>query len=285
MVRSLCLFTLLGVCLAAPGIGRGDEYELGPGDVVEVSVLGHAELSNDFRVDPEGLISFPLLGKLKASGHTAPALERKLTTLLADGYLKRPQVTVAIKEYGSQKVFVTGEVVKAGFVALKGDRSLFGLLSELGALGPNAGHEIVVIRPPLGTTTPVLPPDLMGGAPAGGELPAEFGGAEVFRVALQELLAGNQDRNILLQPGDTVYVPKAAQVYVTGSVARPGPYRYEPGMTVLQLLTMAGGVTDRGAAGRAKIVRIVAGKKVELKAKATDLIAPEDSLVVPERFF
>jgi polysaccharide export outer membrane protein len=192
---------------------------------------------------------------------------------------------VAVKEYGSQRVFVTGEVAKAGYFALKGDRSLFALLSEMGSLGPNAGHELMVIRPPLGTSAPVLPLDPQGGVPGGEEPGSEFGGAEVFRVGLQELLAGNPERNILLQPGDTVYVPKAAQVYVTGSVARPGPYRYQPGMTVMQLLTMAGGVTDRGASGRAKIVRIVGGKRVELKAKPTDPIGPEDSLVVPEKFF
>jgi polysaccharide export outer membrane protein len=275
---------LLVVLLANPVYA--DDYEVGSGDVVEVSVLSHAELSGDFRVDPEGLISFPLLGKLKASGHTAAALEKKLTTLLADGYLKRPQVTVSVKEYGSQKVFVTGEVIKPGFVALKGDRSLFALLSELGALGPNAGHEIIVIRPPVGTTTPVLPPDLGAAAGTVGEVPAEeFGAAEVFRVGMQELLAGNQERNILLQPGDTVFVPRAAQVYVTGSVARPGPYKYQPGMTVLNLLTQAGGVTERGTAGRAKIVRIVGGRKVEQRAKPTDPLGPEDTLVVPEKFF
>ncbi len=283
MVRFAALALVSLVILASSS--TADEYEVGPGDVVEVATLGHTELSGDFRVDPEGLISFPLLGKLKASGYSAAALEKKLTTLLADGYLKRPQVTVAVKEYGSQKVFVTGEVVKPGYLPLKGDRSLFALLSEMGSLGPNAGHELMVIRPPVGTSAPILPPDVSGAAAAGSEAATEFGGAEVFRVGIKELLAGNPERNILLMPGDTVYVPKAAQVYVTGSVARPGPYRFEPGMTVMQLLTMAGGVTDRGASGRAKVVRLVEGKRVELKAKPTDPLGPEDTLVVPEKFF
>ena len=92
-------------------------------------------------------------------------------------------------------------------------------------------------------------------------------------------------RRITLKAGDTVYFPKASLVYVMGSVARPGPYRYQEGMTVLQALTLAGGATDRGSAGRTKVVRIVGGKKVERKVKATDLVLPEDTLVVPERFF
>jgi len=74
-------------------------------------------------------------------------------------------------------------------------------------------------------------------------------------------------------------------VYVMGSVSRPGPYRFQEGMTVLQALTLAGGVTERGSSGRAKFVRIVDGKKVETKARPTDPVQPEDTLYVPERFF
>ncbi len=107
----------------------------------------------------------------------------------------------------------------------------------------------------------------------------------MFRISLLELQSGNPEKNITLRAGDTVYFPKAAQVYVMGSVARPGSYRYQEGMTVLQALTLAGGATERGSAGRTKVVRIVSGKKVERKVKATDLVAPEDTLVVPERFF
>jgi polysaccharide export outer membrane protein len=107
----------------------------------------------------------------------------------------------------------------------------------------------------------------------------------VYRVSLLELQSGNPDRNIALRAGDTVYFPKAAQVYVMGSVARPGPYRFQEGMTVLQVLTLAGGVTERGSQGRTKVVRIADGKKFEKKVKPTDLVMPEDTLVVPERFF
>jgi polysaccharide export outer membrane protein len=107
----------------------------------------------------------------------------------------------------------------------------------------------------------------------------------VFRISLLELQSGNPDKNIALRAGDTVYFPKAAQVYVMGSVARPGPYRYQEGMSVMQALTLAGGATERGSGGRTKVIRIVDGKKVERKVKATELVLPEDTLVVPERFF
>jgi polysaccharide export outer membrane protein len=259
------------------------------------------------------MVNFPILGKVKAAEHTTLEIERKLTTLLADGILRRPQVTVSVAEYGSQRVFVTGEVQRPGRYPLKADRSLLALLGDVGALGPNVGHEVIVVRPPaVGTDVAgvAVPPGAAGapgnpggsaGTPEGQDegaapvptptppavlgLPFVAPGSEVFRVSLLELQSGNPERNIALRAGDTVYFPRAAQVYVMGSVARPGPYRYQEGMTVLQVLTLAGGVTERGSQGRTKVVRVVDGKKVEKKVKATDLVLPEDTLVVPERFF
>jgi polysaccharide export outer membrane protein len=299
--------------LTAAGVASAGEYEIGPGDVVRVVVLGQADMTSTFAVDSEGLINFPILGKVKASEHTTLELERKLTTLLADGYLKRPQVTVTIAEYGSQKVFVAGEVQRPGAYPLKADRSLLALLSDIGPLGPNAGHEVIVIRPPVANaasaaeqppagSTEGPPPAQAGETPASAAnppppatadapatavagLPFTVPGSEVVHISLLELQSGNPERNLLLRAGDTVYFPRASQVYVMGSVARPGPYRYQEGMTVLQALILAGGATDRGSSGRTRVIRIVGGKKVEKKAKPTDLVQPEDTLVVPERFF
>jgi len=81
----LAVFVLCALVTAA------DEYEVGPGDVLHVVVLGQPEMTGDFPVNPEGLMSFPVLGKIKASQMSARELERKLTTLLADGYIRRPQ--------------------------------------------------------------------------------------------------------------------------------------------------------------------------------------------------
>ena len=287
---------------------RPADYEIGPGDVLKVVVLGQAEMTSSFTVGPDGLVGFPILGKVKASENTTLELERKLTILLADGILKRPQVTVTVGEYGSQKVFVTGEVLRPGQYPLKSDRTLLALLGDVGGLGPNAGHEVIVVRPPAagsGASGPLVPLSLTdtpepGSAPAPATTPAAeptppatgipglpflAPGSEVFHISLLELQSGNPGKNIALRAGDTVYFPKAAQVYVMGSVARPGPYRYQEGLTVMQALTLAGGATERGSGGRAKVIRIVDGKKVERKVKATELVLPEDTLVVPERFF
>jgi protein involved in polysaccharide export with SLBB domain len=74
-------------------------------------------------------------------------------------------------------------------------------------------------------------------------------------------------------------------VYVLGQVKQPGASAVDKGTTVLQALSLAGGVTDRGSTGRVKIVRNVEGKKKELKAKLTDVVEPGDTLIVAERFF
>ena len=91
--------------------------------------------------------------------------------------------------------------------------------------------------------------------------------------------------NIQLQDGDTVNVPKTQSVFVTGHVKLSGAYSVERGTTVLQVLSLAGGVTDRGAEGRIRILRTVNGKRTEIKAKLTDTVEPGDTIVVPERFF
>jgi polysaccharide export outer membrane protein len=316
ILASLAPVAALILGLGPPASAITADYEIGPGDVLKVVVLGQAEMTGTFTVGPDGLVGFPILGKVKASENTTLELERKLTILLADGILKRPQVTVTVGEYGSQKVFVTGEVLRPGQYPLKSDRTLLALLGDVGGLGPNAGHEVIVVRPPAGSSSvsgpavplsltdtpgpgsasastppaPETPPATKGSetaAPPSGipGLPFLAPGSEVFHISLLELQSGNPGKNIALRAGDTVYFPKAAQVYVMGSVARPGSYRYQEGMTVMQALTLAGGATDRGSGGRTKVIRIVDGKKIERKTKATELVLPEDTLVVPERFF
>jgi polysaccharide biosynthesis/export protein len=282
------------VLLAAASLAGADNYEIGAGDVLHVIVLDQPGLTGDFPVDAEGMIAFPFLGRVKSASLSAVEVERKLTTLLSDGYLKRPQVSVTVKEFGSQRVFVTGEFLRPGPYSLKADRSLLTLLASVGETTPNAGHEILVIRPPKGEATPEPPPPgpdqppepLAEPAPrAGPQLPGEVPGSQVLHVSLRDLRSGDPEKDIRLEARDTVYLPKAAQVYIMGHVARPGSYRFEEGLTVFQALLMAGGVSDRGSSKRVRVLRTVDGKTRELPAKMTDPVLPEDTLKVPERFF
>jgi polysaccharide export outer membrane protein len=306
------LVWLAGLLVTLGLVGAGTSqaqtgYEIGAGDVIQVTVLGQPTFSGDFTVDGEGLIAYPFLGRVKASAMSAPELERKLVTLLSDGYLRRPQVAVTVKQYRSQRVFVLGEVKAPGPYGLRGDRSLLTLLQDVGDLLPTVGHEVVIIRPPASATAspePVAwgqePPadDELSPSAASAEassptppahtgpaLPGEVPGAEIYRINLRELRSGYADRDLQLKVGDTIYLPKAAQVYVTGHVAKPGTYPFEEGLTVFRLLAMAGSVTERGSEKGVRIVRLVDGKRRELKVKATDTLLPDDTLYVPERFF
>jgi polysaccharide biosynthesis/export protein len=284
-MRVHAILILLAAAFAIP-LGAQEEADIGPTDILKISVFGQPEMSGDFAVDANGIVSFPFVGDVKASGMQPKEFEKKLTTILSDGYLKRPRVAVSVKEYRSQKVYVTGEIQHPGPYALRADRTLLGLLTDIGTVTPNAGHEVIVTRQP----EPVLGPFLFeapreDGLVTGDDSPLPVPKSEVFRVNLRELQSGRPEANLSLKPGDTIVFPKAANIYVTGHVTRPGPYRYEEGMTVLQALHQAGGVTDRGAEGRIKIVRIVDGKTVERKPQPTEALQPEDTLVIPERFF
>jgi polysaccharide export outer membrane protein len=288
-------------------------YELGAGDVVRVDVVGQENMTGTFTIDESGMLPFPILGQVKASQMTAAELQRKLTTLLADGYVKRPQVAVVVQEYQRQRVYVTGEVRRPGAYALRGDRTLLALLRELDGLAPNVGHEVIVIRPPAGgpgplevsatdegsaavedeggavleADPPTEPPPPGDGDPprqSWRKLPNEVPGAEIHHVNLTELVSGNPERNLELLPGDTVFFPPTAHVYVTGHVARPGPIEFEEGMSVFHAVTLAGGLTARGSKN-VKVIRIVGEKQVEKKVEMTDVVEPEDTIVVPERFF
>jgi polysaccharide export outer membrane protein len=105
-------------------------------------------------------------------------------------------------------------------------------------------------------------------------------------VDIKELQSGALSQNIALRDGDTIFVPRAESIYVFGQVKNPGAYALQQKDTsVLQALSLAGGVTDRGSTSRIKIVRMVDGEKQEIKVKLTDRVLPGDTIIVPERFF
>ena len=203
---------------------------------------------------------------MKAGGLTLRNLEAELKTKLADGYLRNPQVAVAIENYRSQRILVMGEVRSPGEFQLNGEMTLLAALARAGSTTPTAGHEATIVRPKRN----VKP----------GDDPSE-----ILRIDLTELQAGNMALNIALQDGDTINIPKAQSVFVAGQVKAPGAYAVDPGTTVLQVLSLAGGLTDRGSDNRIRIQRTVKGKKVEVSAKLTDIVNPGDTIIVRERFF
>lgn len=260
------LSTLALVAAITTPLFAQNDYVVGAQDVLAVTVFGESELSGKYTVEQDGTFTFPQLGRVKAGGLTLRALEQELKTKLADGYLKNPQVAVAVDTYRSQRIIVMGEVRTPGEYQLNGEMTLLAALARAGSTTPTAGHEATIVRPRRN--------------PKAGEEPSE-----VIRIDLTDLQAGDMTLNIPLQDGDTINVPKAQSVFVAGQVKNPGAYAVDPGTTVLQLLSLAGGLTDRGSDNRIRIQRVVNGKQSEVGAKLTDVVKPGDTIIVKERFF
>lgn len=266
LVVSGIAFASLVVCQAQTAVS----YVIGPQDVLAITVFDQTTLSNKYTVEADGTFTFPLVGRVKAAGLTLRDFESELKRLLADGYFKDPQLSVAIEEYRSQRIFVVGEVRQPGTVALAGGMTLIEVLARAGSLLPTASGEVLVVRHQSAADGPRLP---------------DAGVSEIIRVSLKELEAGARTQNVQLRDGDTIFVPQAAFVYVFGQVRNPGSYPIQRDTTVLQALSLAGGVTEIGAMNRIRIVRIVDGQKKEIKVKPSDVVKGGDTLIVPEKFF
>jgi polysaccharide export outer membrane protein len=272
LLRLTAILVFLAAAFAAPAAAQsGADYTIGAQDVLTIQVFDQPDLGGKYAVEADGTFSFPLIGRVKAGGMSLRAFENVLKAKLSEGYFKNPQVTVAVEQYRSQRVFVMGEVRQPGPVALTGGMTLVEALARAGSTLPSASGDVAIVRAPLGAQGPVLP--------------GQGDGAAIFRASVRDLESGSLRQNIELRDGDTIYAPRAETVYVFGEVKNPGSYAIRTDTTILQALSLAGGVTPNGAMGRIKIVRVVKGEPVELKVKLTDLVKPGDTIKVPERYF
>ncbi len=248
-------------------------YVVGSDDVLRITVFGEAEISGSYTVGSDGTFDFPFVGRVTAGGTTVSGIAEELTRLLADGYLRSPQVTVEIDQYRSQSLFIIGEVRAPGSYVLTGNMTLLEALARAGSTLASAGSELLIIHRP------------SDGSEARPVLPGEEDAQDVTRVNLADLQTGRLSENVVLQDGDTIFVPKADTFFVSGYVRTPGSYVLQPNMTVLQALALAGGITERGSSRRIKILRIVDGEEEEIDVDMTDIVRPGDTVIVNQRFF
>ena len=275
MRHTSCLVALfLGLVVAtAAGQPVTTDYVVGPRDVLGITVFNEAPLSGRFTVESDGSINYPLIGRMQVGGKTLRAIQEDLTTRLGSAYLVDPQVTILVEQFRSQSIFVVGEVGQPGRHTLSGAMTLLEALSTAGGTTTTAGTEVIVRRPKDASASagPVDPTD-------------DTRADTVARVSLVDLQSGRVP-NVDIRDGDTIFVPKAEMFFVTGYVRSPGSYVWEEGMTVLRAISLAGGITERGARGRVKIVRIVGGERKEIRVQMTDLVLPNDAIEVPQRYF
>jgi polysaccharide export outer membrane protein len=263
-------------------VPQAANYIVGSQDVLIITAYDQPELSGKFTVETDGTFTYPLIGRVRVGGMTLRAVETALKNeLIARSFLKDPQIAVTIEQYRSQKIYVVGEVRTPGAYPVSGDMRLVEVLALAGSTLPTASGEAVIVH--ASTESFIVEP-----APraAGSANPPKDDPDAPVRVDLRELENGNLSQNVALRNGDTIFVLRAESVYVFGQVRNPGAYPLrQKQTTVLQALSLAGGVTDRGATGRIQIVRITDGKKEEIRAELTDFVLPRDTIIVPERFF
>ena len=252
---------------------KGDQnsrYTLGPQDQLKITVFDEPDLSNIYRIDSDGFITFPMINKVAASGITPPELQDRIRSMLASGYIRNPQVRVEVEGYKSQSVIVSGEVRTPGKLMMTGSMSLVEALAAAGSPTSAASNEVSVSRQR---------------RLANGTVPNE-NDVEIIRVNLKLLQLGQAGRDLQLQDGDLVNVPKAQTFFITGQVRNSGSLVWEPGMTVQQAIALAGGLTDRGSDRRMKADRIMPdGKVVEVSVHLEDKVQPNDTIKVSNKIF
>lgn len=261
---ALCVALLVGIGQSLPLTPDRPGYIVGARDVLAIAVWGQGDLSGRFAVEEDGTFMFPLAGRITAAGRRTSEIEADLRERLGERFLTNPQVSVVVEQYLSQQIHIMGEVQRPGSYAMTGPMSLIEALARAGSTTQRAGAVALIVR-------------------SGPNAPNNT--ANVIRVPLEQLQRGNLTHNVTLAAGDTIFVPRAETVFVLGAVNKPGEYVLEPEMTVLQLLAVAGGVSEHGSTGRLRIVRRVDGRSEQIGAKLTHVLRPGDTLIVRERIF
>ncbi len=240
-----------------------EAYLLGGGDTVNITVYEQPDLATTARISQDdGTITFPLLGEVKLAGLSPEAAGQKIERLLKEGgYIKAPQVSLTVNEFFSQKIPVLGQINSPGEYALQGERRVADLISQAGGLKPDAADTVVVVK-------------------------NEGGKSVKYEVDILRFYAGDMTQNIKVVSGDFILVPKMDAFYIRGEVQRPGSYRLERDMTLMQALSVAGGVSERGSSKGIVITRRQAnGETKKIKVKLSDTLQPNDVVYVKERLF
>ncbi len=246
-----------------PAVAAPAKYTIGPQDLLKITVFDEADLTNSYRVDGDGFITFPYIGRVPAGGLTLVELQDRIRTMLAAGFIKNPQVRAEIGEFKSQSVLVSGEVRQPGKITMTGAMTLLEALAAAGSATSSASSELTI---------------------AHARRPGETGDAEVVRINWKDLQLG-KGTDVGLQDGDIINVPKAQTFFITGQVRNGGPYVLEPGTTIQQAIAMAGGLNERGSDRGITVTRIVNGKSTEIKVTLEDRVQPNDTITIRNRFF
>ena len=246
----------------------GEDYMIGPGDVLDIKIFDSEDLDRKVRVGGDGYISLPLIGSVIAGGLSVPDLEFNIAYEYSGRYLQNPQISVYVNEFHSKRVAVLGEVNEPKLLEMTRNKSnLLEIVSLCGGITKDAGDLIYIIRPTeqhdtlnrihynnahhydVGTG--------VGDSAQGNWDEEDYLKIrdEVITVSVSELVKyQNPLSNVEILPGDMISIPPATFYFVFGEVDKPGAYQLKPRMTVLQALSQAGRFTDV-ARNKVKLIR------------------------------
>lgn len=245
------------------------KYALSAGDIVKIAVYNHPDLATQTRVSENGFISFPLLGEVAVAGLSAAEAESKMAQLLkSQDFVKNPQVGIFVERHRAPMIAVLGEVHRPGKYAKEDPNSediktVSDLLALAGGVTGNAADYLVITKRDAESNDVRRQVDL---------------------VAL--LRQGDAAQNVPVEEGDVVFVPKMDVFYIYGEVQRPGVFRLERGMSVMQALSVGGGLTLRGSQRNVRVNRRGTDGKIQtLKVDLEAQLKPDDVLFVRESIF
>ena len=242
-----------------------DQSRIGAGDTIRITVYQSPDLSLETRVNEGGVISYPLLGRVQLGGLTINAAEAHLASeLKRRDFVKDPQVMIVVTQVRANQINVLGQVGKPGRYPL----DLVGMrmtevLALAGGIVAGAGSDTVVVQ---------------------GQ---RDGRAFRHEADLPKLFApGGSADDIVMMPGDTIWVDRAPQIYMYGEIQHPGVIRLERGMTVMQAVAAGGGATPRGTLKGLKVTRRGAdGKMQTVEPSMEDTLRDGDVVFIRESLF
>lgn len=245
---------------AAP---KDNEYRLGPGDVVKISVYNNPDLATETEISSSGKISFPLIGEVAVGGMTRAQAEKAISASLSNGkFIPNAHVNLMVAQYRSQQVSVMGEVNKPGNYPINKPTSVAEVIAMAGGITPKGSKVITIIQKDAN------------------------GRAVEQEIEMKRLLPGGDAAHLRLGYDDILVVQPIPVFYIYGEVRQPGAYPIAPEMTVRQALSLGGGLTIRGTERGIRMER--KGKDGQLhtrRANLTEKVQPNDVLHIPEGWF
>ncbi|MEN9289525.1 MAG: hypothetical protein RL317_1148 [Pseudomonadota bacterium] len=237
-----------------PDVTANQGYMLGPEDVIEVSVVGQPEFTTKAKVEADGSIALPFIGKQQVAGQTPLGLSAAITSrLTAGGFYTNPIAAVNILSYASRYVIVLGEVAQPGLQPVNRSYRVSEIIARAGGIKATGASHIILRR---------------------------ADGSD-WKLDFRQIATGSDAQDPVVFPGDKLFVPQAETFYIYGQVNAPGTFALQDDMTVRMALARAGGLTALGSQKRVQVYRQGKASKVPLET----LVRPGDVIVVGERMF